>query len=92
MDSLGYRYKTIEEIMSKVHHLSDFSSYELTSLIFLLGVNLILILYILPLINLSLEYIRKDKKSLQRKHFIQTIALQKELEDEISREILEENS
>lgn len=91
MGSLWYTYKTTNEIIDEIHLLSDFSSYEFITLIFLLWVCLLLIYYVLPLISLSLEYLRKDKIILQKKRFIQTISLQRELEDEIAKEIQNEN-
>lgn len=92
MNSLWYTYKTTSQILESITTLNEFSNYQFITLIFLLWLVLMFIYYILPLISLTVEFIKKDKAKNQRKNFIKTIALQRELEDEITREIESEQS
>lgn len=87
MDSLWYTYKTTRQIIDTIPHLSDFSNYQFISLIFILVITLLLIYYLLPILNLSLQYLKEDKVRINKRKFLEKISMQKKLEDEIMKEI-----
>ena len=86
-----YKYITIKEIIDNLTKLSDFWSQELIILWSFMVFIFILLYYIIPAVKIIHKYNLDKKKSIKKKLFVKQIIMQKELEDEIEKELEEYN-
>jgi hypothetical protein len=82
-----YTYNTPSEILSEMILLSEASIIDYTIIAFIIVLYLCLVYYVIPYFKILWEYITVEKKKRDRKNFINKIALQKDLEEEIEKEL-----
>jgi len=82
-----YTYNTPTFIINNIKLISEFSIIEYIILFVILSLFIWLSYYIIPYIDLLLTYKKKESDKLKRKKLIQTIAIQKDLDDEIEKEL-----
>lgn len=87
MINLNYTYIKPAEIFSDIKFIIDFSPFEFIALFVLSILLFLVIIYILPLLYIKKEKYIIDKKKKDRKLLLKQIIMQKELEDEIMKEI-----
>ena len=66
---------------------SDATMKDYTIMSFIIVFSILLIYYVIPYLKILREYIVTEKKKRERKDFINKIALQKDLEEEIEQEL-----
>ncbi len=84
---LKYTFHTPEEIFKNITFLKDFSMFEYLYLILATILVIIIVLYCLPLLYSIKETYLKNKERAKKKLILKKILLQKEVEDEILKEI-----
>ena len=82
-----YTYNTLSEILSSITVLSHSSIKDFSIIVFIVVLYLCLVYYVIPYFKILWEYMSQEKKKRERKNFINKIALQKDLEEEIEREL-----
>ena len=82
-----YTYNTPSEIINQVTLLSDATMRDYAIIVFMVVLYFCLIYYVIPYFKKVREYIDIEKKKKERKNFINKIALQKDLEEEIEQEL-----
>lgn len=87
MVGFEYQYLSSREIIKNLKLLLEYSIIEYIILISLIIFFIITIYYIIPSINIFLKYRQEKKNKLMRKRFIKQIALQKDINDEIEKEL-----
>lgn len=86
---LGFEFKYLSsvEMIEESKKLIEFSILEILLLIFSIALIYVFILYIIPYLNLYFKYNKKEKEKRKRKNMIKQIAMQKDINDEIEKEI-----
>lgn len=82
-----YKYITFSEITKSIKIFENYSTNELIILIISIFVILLLIIYLIPIIKVFLNYKKVLKEKSKKKEFLRKIALQKDIEDQIAKEI-----
>lgn len=82
-----YKYTTSSEILNNLKLLIDYSLIEYFILVFCILLMFLIIYYIVPIINIYFEFLNKEKQIFKRKQMIKQIALQKDINDEIEKEL-----
>lgn len=82
-----YEFKTLSEILNTVTDVYSYSIIEIIILFILVLVVFALVFYALPILEISIESIRKDSEKKKKKKLLTKIILQKQVEDEIDKEI-----
>ena len=82
-----YKYITFSEIIKNIKIFTDYSTYELIILIISVFIILLLINYIIPIIKVYFNYKKVLKEKSKKKEFLRKISLQKDIEDQIAKEI-----
>ncbi|MCP4524225.1 MAG: hypothetical protein GY828_08455 [Candidatus Gracilibacteria bacterium] len=87
MRGFEYHYNTPEYIIENILFLAEKTpfSYGLFSLLFILII--LNSYYIIPSIYILIHYLSDKKEKHKRKKFIRKIVIQKDIEDQISKEI-----
>jgi antibiotic biosynthesis monooxygenase (ABM) superfamily enzyme len=67
--------------------VTDFSHFEYSVLILSMLLLIISIYYIIPSINIYSDFLYKQHKKNKRKEMIKQIAMQKDINDEIEKEL-----
>ncbi len=86
---LGYKntYLTAEEILQNISYISSDNILWLVILGCVVFSVLFFLLYLFPIISLSLKQIKKQRQAAKRKLMIRQIAMQREIEEEIEKEL-----
>jgi hypothetical protein len=87
MNGFEYKYHTPNDILNNILLLSEISPLDLGVFWFLFILILGLQLHIIPSINIVIANAIKQYDSNKRRNFIKQIAIQKDIEDQISEEI-----
>lgn len=87
MLDLIYTYKTPEEILKNIIFIKDFNIIEYGILVSLIIFFIIFVTYILPILYIIKEKYTKNIEDRKKKNLLKQIIMQKELEDEILKEI-----
>lgn len=82
-----YEYVTSSDIMNNIKLLTEYSVKEYSLLAFSIIILIAFIYYVIPIINISLSFRKKEKEKETRKIFIKQIAMQKDINDEIEKEL-----
>lgn len=82
-----YEYVTSSDIMNNIKLLTQYSIKEYSLLTFSIIILIAFIYYVIPLINISHSFRKKEKEKETRKIFIKQIAMQKDINDEIEKEL-----
>ena len=87
MNGFEYKYYTPNDIFNNILLISEISPIYLG--LFLVSIIFIILLhlYIIPSINIIVVNYIKDTEAKKRKNFLQLISIQKDIEDQISKEI-----
>ena len=84
-----YKYKSPEYIIENIKLLSEFSILEYVILWLSVLWFLIMFFYLLPYFYIVKKYMDKEKEKRNKRNFIKQIALQKDIEEEIEKEMSE---
>jgi hypothetical protein len=87
MNGFEYKYHTPNDILNNILLLSELSPLDLGLFWFIFILILWFQLYIIPVINIIVANAIKQYESNKRRNFIKQIAIQKDIEDQISEEI-----
>lgn len=82
-----YKYISFNEVIDKMKTFNNYSFIELIVLVLSISIMILLIFYILPFLKLYLDENKKTKEKNRKRDFLKKIALQKDLEDKIAKEI-----
>lgn len=91
MLSIEYKYRTLHEILKLIEKYNNFSNIELWILFFIIVFLYIWILYIFPIINVYIIALWIEKKNQSKKLALKQILIQREIEEELQKEIEIEN-
>jgi hypothetical protein len=83
----AYTYNSPSEILSSISLLSHTTIKDFSIIAFIVILYFCLVYYFIPYIKIVWDYINIEKKKKERKNFINKIALQKDLEEEIEKEL-----
>lgn len=82
-----YKYNSSSEIINNIKLLIDYSITEYFILAGLFILLIIFIYYIIPLINITLNYKKLDKKINKKKEMLKLILIQNKINEEIEKEV-----
>lgn len=82
-----YTYTPWDEIFNNFKPMLEYSPTEYAILGGTIFMVLLIILYFIPTINIYGSYLRKEKEKQERKNMIKQIAMQKDINDEIEKEL-----
>lgn len=82
-----YIYNSPKFILNNLKLISDFSLTEYLILIIIIIIFLVFSYYIIPYFDLLIDYNKAENEKIKRKKLIQSIAIQKDLDDEIEKEL-----
>lgn len=82
-----YKYISFIEVIDKMKTFNNYSFIELIVLVFSIITIILLILYIMPFIRIYMDEKKKIKEKNRKREFLKKIALQKDIEDKIAKEI-----
>ena len=82
-----YKYTSSSDIINNFKLLTEYSILEYTILIVLLIILISMIYYIIPIINTYIIFRKKEKEKYKRKEMIKQIVMQKDINDEIEKEL-----
>jgi len=84
---IKYTYLTTQEIFEKISYISADNIIWLILLWAIVFGTFFFILYLFPIISLSCKHIIKQKNKAKRSLMIKQIAMQREIEEEIEKEL-----
>lgn len=87
MTGFAYTYTSIEDIFANITTLANFSIFEYILLFILLWGMFALVYIVLPTIFIMYNHHKSQKEKKKKKNFLTQISLQREIEDEIEKEI-----
>lgn len=87
MEWFKYTYLASEEVMNNIKYIKDFSITEIIILVLLLLILFIIVNYLLTFLYLSKQEKILLKEKDKKREFIKKIALQREIEEELEKEI-----
>lgn len=87
MVGFEYEYTTSSDIMNSIKLLTEYSIQEYVLLVISIIILISFIYYIIPILNISFNYMRNEKEKEKRKLLIKQIATQKNINDEIEKEL-----
>jgi len=87
MNGFEYKYHNPNDILNNILLLSEITIFDLGLFWAIFLWIIILQLYIIPIINIILVNSVKLRESNKRRNFIKQIAIQKDIEDQISEEM-----
>lgn len=82
-----YEYSTSSEILKNIKLITNYSIEEYALLIISIIILLFFIFYFVPSVRIGYAYIIKEKEKEKRKVLIKQIATQKDINDEIEKEL-----
>ncbi len=82
-----YKYTTSADVINNIKLLTEYSIIEYSILIGSIILLIIFIYYIVPTINISNTFWKKEKEKKNRKKLIKQIVMQKDINDEIEKEL-----
>lgn len=82
-----YKYLTSTEIFNQVTHIINFGVSEILLLIILTIVSITLIFFVIPIFDIYVKLSNKQKEKNKRKETLRKIVLQKEINEDIEKEI-----
>lgn len=83
----NYNYTSSSDIINNIKLLTEYSNFEYVFLIISIIVLILCILYIFPYINIYYTFIKEEKIKEKRRTMIKQIAMQKNINDEIEKEL-----
>jgi hypothetical protein len=87
MNGFEYKYHTPNDILNNILLISEISPLDVGLFWFVFILILWFQLHIIPAINIVVANAIKQYESNKRRNFIKQIAIQKDIEDQISEEI-----
>jgi len=82
-----FEYKTSTEIVNTSKTIVEYSPLEYFILFLLVTFFIVLLYYIIPAMNIVYTEKKKEKNKQKRKMMINQIAIQKDINDEIEKEL-----
>lgn len=89
--NIEYKYRTLKEILDLIHKFNNFSLIEIIVLLLVIVLISALVLYILPSLSVYFNIAKKAKESENKKIALKQILIQKEIEEDIQKEMESEN-
>ena len=83
----NYKYLSFIEVIDNIKTFNNYSFIELIVLVLSITIMILLIFYILPFFKLYLDEKKKIKEKNRKRDFLKKIALQKDIEDKIAKQI-----
>ncbi|MDP2091043.1 MAG: hypothetical protein Q8K30_05605 [Candidatus Gracilibacteria bacterium] len=87
MVGFEYKYVTSTDIMKNIKLLTEYTNFEYSLLIAGIFILILIIYYIIPTFNIYIKYNEKQAAIISRKKMIKQIAMQKDINDEIEKEL-----
>ena len=87
MDKFIYKFNESSEIFTNIKNISDFSVLDFIILFILMVLVFVINIYILPNIYKSYLQKRNIKERKKKMNLIKQIAMQKDIEEEVEKEI-----
>ena len=87
MIGFSYIYKSSDDIFSNTTHLSSMGLWDILGLVIFLWITLAFIFIIIPSIVIFYKHGKLQKEKLNKRKILTQILLQKEIEDEVEKEI-----
>jgi len=91
LTSIEYKFRTLEELNNLIPKINDFSLIETIFMILIIITITILVLFLIPSLNVYFNMAKKAKEIEDKKIALKQIIIQKEIEENIEREIKNEN-
>ena len=82
-----YKYTSSSDIINNFRLLTEYSVLEYIILIVLLFILISMVYYIIPITNTYVIYRKKEAEKYKRKEMIKKIVMQKDINDEIEKEL-----
>lgn len=82
-----YKYVTSTDIMKNIKLLTEYTPLEYSLLIGTIILLIVTIYYLVPTFNIYIKYNDKEEEKINRKKMIKQIAMQKDINDEIEKEL-----
>lgn len=82
-----YKYTTSSDIINNIKLLTEYSIIEYAILTISLILLILIIYYIIPTINIYFWFAKKENEQLKRKVMIKQIVMQKDINNEIEKEL-----
>lgn len=82
-----YNYTSSSDIIKEIKVFGNFSEIEFAILLVWIILLVSFIFYIIPLLNIYYTFIKKEKEKKKRRVLIKQIATQKDINDEIEKEL-----
>lgn len=89
--NIEYKYRTALEIQSIIEKYNNFSIIEMIILGIIFICLICLVMYIIPTIKVYIKMKNKIKESENKKLALKQIIIQKEMEEEVQKEMENEN-
>ncbi len=82
-----YKYLTFSEIVNSITLITQYSYTQYAIFVFVILFVMSSIFFIIPSFNIYSAYRKKEKEKEKKKEFIKQIAMQKDINDEIEKEL-----
>lgn len=82
-----YEFNTPAYIINNIKLISNFGILEYFVLLIIIVIFIFLLYCFIPYVDLLIVYRKKESDKIKRKKLIQSIAIQKDLDDEIEKEL-----
>lgn len=82
-----YKFSSLSEVLNSTKNITEFSVIDYVILVLLIVFIIALVFYILPFISFLIQKHNKSIKSRNRKNLLLKIKTQKDIEDEIDKEM-----
>jgi heme/copper-type cytochrome/quinol oxidase subunit 2 len=91
LTSIEYKFRTLEELNNLIPKINDFSLIEIIFMILIIITVIILVLFLIPSLNVYFNMVKKAKEIENKKIALKQIIIQKEIEENVQREVENEN-
>ncbi len=82
-----YKYNTFSEVIKNIKILSQYSIIDIITLLSLIVIIILFVFYIIPISKVYINSQKLKKEKAKKRDFLRKIALQKDIEDQIAKEI-----
>jgi cell division protein FtsL len=91
LTSIEYKFRTLEELNNLIPKINDFSLIEIIFMMLIIITVIILVLFLIPSLNVYFDMAKKAKEIENKKIALKQIIIQKEIEEDVEREVKNEN-
>lgn len=83
----NYKYTSSSDIIKNIPLLSEYTNIQFVILVVSIILLISAIFYFVPYVNIYYTFIKKQREKEKRKEMIKQIAMQKDINDEIEKEL-----